>query len=98
MRSSGRVQSHGPCSFPRCSLPAMPAERKFLEYLAAILDRAGLEAILVGNAAAQMHGAPVMTEDIDLLVRDTPLNRTKLARVAEIIGAGAALRPLGDVT
>jgi hypothetical protein len=36
-----------------------------------------------------LNGAPVTTQDIDLLIRDTRLNRRKLARFAEEIGGGA---------
>lgn len=63
-----------------------------------MLDRVGLEAILIGNASALMHGAPVMTEDINFFVRDTPLNRKKLSRLSVLVGPGAALRRLGDAT
>jgi hypothetical protein len=33
-----------------------------------------------------MLGAPVTTRDIDLLVRDTPLNREKLQRFCDALG------------
>lgn len=41
-----------------------------------------LETVLLGNAAAMIHGAPVTTKDADFLFRDTPINRKKLKRVA----------------
>lgn len=36
-----------------------------------------------------LNGAPVTTQDIDLLIRDTKLNRQKLSRLAREIGAAA---------
>jgi hypothetical protein len=50
---------------------------------------ARLEAIVIGNSASMLNGAPVTTQDIDLLVRDTRLNRRKLARFADEIGGAA---------
>jgi len=32
----------------------------------------------VGSVAALLQGAPITTEDMDILVRDTPKNREKL--------------------
>ena len=34
----------------------------------------GLDAIVIGNSAAALHGVPVTTQDIDIFVRDTPRN------------------------
>ena len=42
-----------------------------------------MEAVLVGNAAAALHGAPVTTLDFDFMFRDTPGNLAKLKRVAK---------------
>jgi hypothetical protein len=36
------------------------------------LNRARLEAVMIGNAAAALHGAPVTTIDVDFMFRDTP--------------------------
>jgi hypothetical protein len=47
--------------------------RPFLETLARLLEETGLEAILIGNAAAALHGAPVTTIDIDLMFCKTPV-------------------------
>ena len=55
--------------------------------VATILERHGLEAVLIGNAAAAMHGAPVTTIDIDFLFRRTPTNIRKLKRIAAELGA-----------
>src|SRR5690242_3129521 len=35
-----------------------------------------------------LNGAPVTTQDVDLFIRDTRLNRRKLSRFAEEIGGG----------
>jgi len=45
-----------------------------LAFLARALHERGLEAILIGNMAAALHGAPVSTIDIDLFFRKTPRN------------------------
>jgi hypothetical protein len=36
-----------------------------------------LEAVMVGNAAAALHGAPVTTLDVDFMFRKTPTNLKK---------------------
>ena len=56
------------------------------------LNENRLEAILIGNMAAALHGAPVSTIDIDLFFRKTPANMQKLKRVAEALEA-VILRP-----
>jgi hypothetical protein len=58
---------------------------------------ARLEAVIIGNSASMLNGAPVTTQDIDLLIRDTRLNRRKLARFAEEIG-GAPPRPVSELS
>ncbi|MGH9253601.1 MAG: nucleotidyltransferase [Vicinamibacterales bacterium] len=51
------------------------------------LDEAGLEAVLIGNAAAALQGAPVTTVDLDFLFRRTPRNLAKLKVVARALRA-----------
>lgn len=46
-----------------------------------------LEAILIGNAGAALHGAPVTTMDFDFLYRVAPTNQAKLSKVAELLEA-----------
>jgi hypothetical protein len=58
-----------------------------LALLAKALNEHGLEAILIGNMAAALHGAPVSTIDIDLYFRKTPRNLQKLKRVAGTLEA-----------
>ena len=56
------------------------------------LTRVGLDAVLIGNAAAALQGAPVTTVDFDFMFRKTPGNLTKLRRVADDLGA-VVMRP-----
>ena len=50
--------------------------------VAKAIERHGLDAVLIGNAGAAMHGAPVTTIDLDFLIRRTPANRKKLIAIA----------------
>jgi hypothetical protein len=56
-----------------------------------------LEAVLIGNAAAAMQGAPVTTLDFDFMFRDTPTNLRKLRAVAKSLAA-VILRPYYPVS
>jgi hypothetical protein len=51
-----------------------------------------LEAVLIGNAAAALQGAPVTTVDFDFLFRKTPRNVAKLKALARGLRA-TILRP-----
>jgi 3',5'-cyclic AMP phosphodiesterase CpdA len=62
------------------------AHEAFLAALAAELRNARIEAIVVGNTASILNGASVLTQDVDLLVRGTPLNRKKLKLFAAALG------------
>ena len=66
--------------------------RPVLSVLARVLEQCGLEAILIGNAAAAVQGAPVTTMDVDFLFRKNPRNLAKLKAVAKALGA-VILRP-----
>jgi len=70
---------------------------KTLIALAKALRAVRLEAVVIGNSASMLNGAPVTTQDIDLLIRDTRLNRWKLARFAKAIG-GAAPMPVSELS
>src|SRR5262249_10844197 len=61
--------------------------RPFLARIAALLDQHRLEAVLIGNAAAALEGAPVTTVDFDFMFRSTPANLRKLNRVAAPLDA-----------
>lgn len=61
--------------------------RPLLLEIARALRLQNLEAILIGNAAAALQGAPVTTLDVDFLFRKTPLNLRKLRAVARTLKA-----------
>ena len=69
----------------------MNAER-ILGQIAGALHKCGLEAVLIGNAAAALQGAPVTTMDFDFMFRKTPKNINKLKKLADRLG-GQILRP-----
>jgi hypothetical protein len=52
-----------------------------LAALLAELAGAGVEFIVVGGAAAVLHGAPVITKDLDIVHRRTPENVMRLLEV-----------------
>ena len=60
--------------------------------IARMFGQHNLEAILVGNAAAALHGAPVTTLDVDFMFRKTPQNLKKLKAIAKDLEA-VILRP-----
>ncbi len=63
-----------------------------LKEIARALDECGLEAVLVGNAAAALQGAPVTTLDFDFMFRKTPANLKKLKALADRL-SGRILTP-----
>ena len=68
-----------------------------LTHILRALHEHRLEAVLIGNAAAAMHGAPVTTLDFDFMFRDTPTNLRKLKAVAADLHA-MILRPFYPVS
>lgn len=58
-----------------------------LNKVAKVFAEHRLEAIMVGNAAAALHGAPVTTMDIDFMFRKTPTNLKKLKAIAHSLQA-----------
>jgi hypothetical protein len=58
-----------------------------LKKLAKGLHDCKLEAIMVGNAAAALQGAPVTTLDVDFMIRNTKLNVEKIRRLAALLKA-----------
>ena len=69
----------------------MNAEPLLNSVVAALAD-VRLEAVLIGNAAAAIQGAPVTTVDFDFMFRSTPVNLAKLKRFARRMDA-IILRP-----
>ena len=63
-----------------------------LSSVAAALAEVRLEAVLIGNAAAAIQGAPVTTVDFDFMFRATPGNLAKLKKFARRLEA-VILRP-----
>jgi hypothetical protein len=55
--------------------------------IAKTLHMVRLEAVMVGNAAAALHGAPVTTIDIDFMFRKTPTNMRQLKVFAKELDA-----------
>src|SRR5262245_8718651 len=68
-----------------------------LESVVAALAEVRLEAILIGNAAAALQGAPVTTVDFDFMFRATPVNLVKLKKFARRVEA-VILRPYYPVS
>ena len=65
--------------------------------IAEALSEAKLDAVMIGNAAAALHGAPVTTLDVDFFFRDTAANRRKLVAFAKSLHA-VVLRPYYPVS
>jgi predicted nucleotidyltransferase len=65
-------------------MPDAPAE---LDELLAVLVDGGVEFILVGGAAALIHGAPITTQDVDIFHRRDPANVSRLLAVLEQLDA-----------
>ena len=63
-----------------------------LDSVVAALAEVRLKAILIGNAAAAIQGAPVTTVDFDFMFRATPVNLAKLKKFARRMDA-VILRP-----
>src|SRR4051794_39171593 len=61
------------------------------------MHRHRLEGILICNAGAPFHGAPVTTLDFDFMFRETPLNLRNLKAVSRELDA-VTLRPYFPVS
>lgn len=68
-----------------------------LKLILSAMKKHGLEAVMIGNAAAAIHGAPVTTLDVDFMFRETPLNLRKLKAVSRELKA-VILRPYYPVS
>jgi predicted nucleotidyltransferase len=54
--------------------------QSFVEQLIACLADAGVEFVVVGGVSAVLHGAPVVTQDLDISYRRHPDNVRRLAK------------------
>ena len=63
-----------------------PREADILELIRVLVD-AGVEFVVVGGAAAVIHGAPLTTLDLDIVHRRTPENVQRLLSVLDEIDA-----------
>lgn len=63
------------------------SDEAFVVTVLGALKEVRLEAVVVGSVAAVLQGSPVTTQDLDLLVRDTPTNRKKIRALGTTLGA-----------
>ena len=63
------------------------SDEAFVLQVLKALEQTRLEALVVGSVAAVLQGSPVTTQDLDLLVRDTPGNRQKIIQLGHCLGA-----------
>jgi hypothetical protein len=68
-----------------------------LQRVARTLAHVGLEAVLIGNAAAALQGAPVTTLDFDFMFRETPTTLRELKAFARELDA-VILKPYYPVS
>ena len=92
---------------PREHCPGLPVSHPRTADLGALLTaltEAGIDFIVVGGAAAVLHGAPVTTQDLDIVHRRSDENVRRLLEVLERLDAlfrgdltGQGLRPSGPM-
>jgi hypothetical protein len=63
------------------------SDEAFVLAVLAACKKVRLEVIVVGSVAGLLQGSPVATQDLDLLVRDTPANRRKIQALGTTLGA-----------
>lgn len=74
----------------------MSSDEAFVILVLEAVRKVRLEAIVVGSVAGILQGSPVTTQDLDLLVRDTPANRKKIAALGTALGARP--RPISELS
>ena len=57
--------------------------KPYLDRIAEQFAAVDLDAVMIGNAAAAINGAPVTTMDVDFMLEQTPENYRKLAALAQ---------------
>lgn len=60
---------------------------KSIEALIVTLAEEGVEFVVIGGMAAVLHGAPVVTKDLDIVHRRTPENIAKLLAILHSVDA-----------
>lgn len=69
-------------------------EESLLLRIMRAVQQVRLDVVVIGNAAAALHGVPVTTQDVDLFVRETPCNTEKIRQLISALGNDAWLPPL----
>jgi predicted nucleotidyltransferase len=64
----------------------MSFDEGFLAELVEAIAESGLQVILIGNAGAILHGVPVLTQDVDLMIREHAQLDRKLKDFARKFG------------
>lgn len=64
----------------------MSIDERLVVKVVEVAARVRLDCVLIGNVAAILQDVPVLTQDIDLFVRDTPRNQQKIRAFAEQFG------------
>ena len=62
----------------------MSFDESFLSGLVEALAQSDLQTIFIGNAAAALRGVPVMTHDVDLMIREHAQLEKKLQKFAQL--------------
>lgn len=79
----------------------MSFEESVLVQLMRAVNAVGLDAVVIGSAAAALHGVPITTQDIDLFVRETPRNLEKIYQLVKALGnhvvASRPFEPVSDM-
>ncbi|MDQ7781084.1 MAG: nucleotidyltransferase [Planctomycetota bacterium] len=64
----------------------MSFDEIFLCRVVECLKEAKIDHVVIGATAAILHGVPIMTQDVDIFVRDTDLTRKKIKKFAGLMG------------
>ena len=84
-----RYRSVGSAAAPVRYTDAVMDAKPLLVEVGRRMHEVGLDAVLIGNAAAALQGAPVTTVDFDFFFRKTPRNLTKVRAHAEATSAAS---------
>jgi hypothetical protein len=73
------------------------SDEAFVELIARALAASRLEAVVIGVTGAVLQGAPMTTQDVDLLVRRTPRNAAKIREFRKLLGGFGQVSVTADV-